>query len=204
MSENSHETFEFLMTPGSVAQGGSEVPLVSRDCAFDLPTLAIDAFVEAALHLAPVLRPRPLSSVAFPSGDNGRSNSEFLSAQDMVVLSVVSRVAQDPIKGHQGGRFLHGRSELGRVWGRTHADVCSRQEMGFPIADEGQLGPPKPDVTFLSLSPHVVTADVVGLQARSVHDAFRSLGDEIQLATDSEDLALKNSEALFFKRRSSA
>jgi hypothetical protein len=202
--ENSTETLELLMKPRSIPEGTAQQAFVSRDGALDLPALAVDPLGKALLHLASVLRLGPLSSVSFPSRNDGRSNPERLPAEYVVVLGVVSRVSQDPIKGHQSRSFLHGRCELGRVLRRPHADVRPRQEMGAPITDQGHLGPAHSDMPLLPLSPHVVSTDMAGLQARGVHDAFRALGDELQLASAPEDLSLKNSEGSFFKRRFSA
>jgi len=204
VSKNSTETLELLMKPCSIPKGTAQQALVSGDGALDLPALPVDPLVKAFLHLAPVLRLGPLSSVSFSSRNDGRTNAEPFPAEHVVVLGVISRVSQDSIKGHQGRSFLHGRTELGRVLRRSHADVRARQEMGAAIAHERQFGPTQSDMPFLPSTPHVVATDMARLQTRGVHDAFGPFGDELQLASAAEDFPLNNSEGSFFKRRSSA
>ena len=203
MSEHAQKAFGFLGAPLPRAQGRSEAPLVTGEGTFDLPALAVDPTVESPFHLSAVLGGGPLARVAFAGGDHRGSDPELLAAEDMIVLSIVRGVRQITVERNQLSGIPHGWSELGRILRRPSADVRSRQKMTLAMTGHGQLGEVAPGVSF-SLAPDEVPADVASLQARGVHDAFGSLGDELQLASAPEGLSLKNSEGTFFKRRFSA
>ena len=204
MSQNSEDHLHLLLPPPATTQGGSQAPLVTGDRALDLPALAVEASVKSTLHLPAVLGLGPLEGVPLASRDDRRADPEFLAAQDVVVLGIVTLVAQDAIEVNELCRVSHGGSELRRVLRGTHADIGTGQEMAFLVADEGELGPPESCVALLTLPPDVVAADVATFETGGIDDAVGLLSNELQLASAAEDVSLKKSEGSFFKSRPSA
>lgn len=178
MSQNSKKALDFLKAPGPRAQGRPKASLVSRDRAFDLPALAVDAAMEAPFHLPAVFGDGPLSGVAFARRDNRRADPKGLAAKDMVVFRVVGSVGQDAVEADELRRIPHGGRELRRVLGRTSADKGSGQKMSLAVADQRQLGKVAPGVSF-ALAPDVIAADMSALQAGGVDNAFGPLSDEL-------------------------
>lgn len=144
-----------------------------------MPTLSVNPFEEAPLHLASVFGGRPLPRVAFASGNDGGADPQDIATKDVIVFGVVRRVAKHSIEIDKRGGILHRGDELWRVLGRSHADVGARPKVGLPVADDGQLGPVKAGMSLLPLSPDVVPADVAALQPRSIGDAFGFTSEEL-------------------------
>jgi hypothetical protein len=120
----------------------------------------------------------------------------------MVVLRVVAGITQEAVEGDETRRLAHRRSELRGILRGAQADERSRPQVGLPVADDRELWPMEADVPFLASSPDEVTADVTAFQPGGVRGRFGLTSKELQPASATEDISLKNSEGSFFKRRS--
>src|SRR5262245_23882684 len=90
-----------LALPGRVGAGAerrAQEALVAREGTLHLPALAVLPLGEAPLHLAAVLRLRPLAApVAAVQRDHRGADPQVLARQAVVLFAVEGSVAQDPV-----------------------------------------------------------------------------------------------------------
>lgn len=167
--------------------GRAEAALVAGEGALDLPAVAVDLVVEVGLHLSAVMGPGPLPAPTGIYGDDRGSDSQLVAAEDMVVLGVVGRIAQQAVETDVPTGLPHGRRKLWGILGGTPAQESPSPEVGLAVADHGELEPSEPFSSGFPLPPDVVAADVTALQPRGVGDPFGLLSDELQLMSAAED-----------------
>lgn len=201
MSQHAEQTLLLLMDPSTGSKLCAQQALVSRDSAFDLPSLAVNPAVETSFHLPTVFSDGPLQGIALSGRDHRRSDPQLRSTKHMVVFGVVRRVGQEPIECDMGGGLSNDWRELRGILRRPEGGERPGQEMALPMAGDGELWKMKACVALLSSTPHVVAADVPGFQTCGIDDRFGLAADQPQPASRSKDGSLESVKGLFFTSR---
>ncbi len=170
MGEDAKDEFAGLGVIAAGGQSRSEPPFVLTEAALCVPALVVEGAVEAFAHAPSVWRLRPAPpGVAPVEADHRPPNAEVFAAEPVVVLGVVTRIAQDSVDSDQRACLPHGGNEVGRVLARPDAGHRSQNEMGGRVHDSRQLRPRPLSVALPSCPSHPeVGADVAGLQPGGV------------------------------------
>src|SRR5258708_646469 len=115
MSQNPQQAFIELRRFVAGTQKGAQKPLMSGESAFNLPPLAINFMKESFFHLSAIFGFGPLQGISSASRNHSGANAQNVPAQDMIVLSVVSGIAQDLIPTSFGCSLKQNGSKLRRV-----------------------------------------------------------------------------------------
>lgn len=204
MSKDAQNGFAVLRIVVPGPQARAQEPLVAADGTFDLPTIPVEAPVEATLHLRTILGGGRLAGPSGVQRDHGGPNAQLLTAQPMVVLGVVSGVGQKTVKGHVGRGLLDGFGELRRIVAGAAADHDASQKVRCGVADDRQLRPLLAPKGPVALAIDIVGAGVPRFKTGGVDGRLGALLDQPSGSGVLEDSSEKRLESPFFRRRLSA
>lgn len=197
----------FVQTPGirTGTKCGPELPLVLREGAFDVDSVAVDAGEESAAQLATILGLRPAPFPTLIHGDHGLSNAQNFAAEGVVPLAVVGTVGEHPIQGQYLGRGEDGGQELGSVVRRAAADLARRPQVRGGVADDSELGvAPSAEIYSAWFSTEVMKAGPPSFQPGRVDRPLGVKIDQAALMCEGEYSVQQSGESPFFRRRFSA
>jgi len=179
--QNSEQTLSAAGRFTAGAYSAAQYPLELRDGALDLPPVGIDTLRETSAHLAPISAAgRSRAATPWVKGNDRGADAELLSAQAVVMLTIVGGVSQQPVEGNLLGRQDHGSGELRGVIAGTSTDHGAREQMGSGVATQGQLGPASAAEGPVTLAIDVVRAGMSALQAGRVERPFGTLIDQAE------------------------
>ena len=196
---------ENLLSPslvGSSAQRRAQLPLVLRERAFDMDSLAVDVVRESALELTAVPPLGPFARPPHVDRSHQGADPEELPAELVMKLTVVGGVRQNLIERHSHGAFHHGRGEVGRIVAGTPAHLRRQPQIAPRMAEHGQLGksagPEMPGVATLAA---IVEAYVPGFVPGGIHRPFGLLPDQAAAVGAIDDSVEQSIETPFLRRR---
>ena len=205
MGQNSQQALALLGGVVSSPQRRVQPSLVPRDHALDLPAIPIDTLVESPFHLATISCLGPAASgVAWIERNDRAADAQFPSAEPMIALTVVARIAQQAGQAYIPSRLAHRRSELAMVVAGAPNHVGGRDQVTLRVTDQRQLGPAATAKTPVSPAFHKVGADVVGLQPGRVDGPLGLGSDQAALGCPPEEDAQQPLKSPFFTSRCSA
>ena len=140
------------------------------EAALGVPALIVDGFRKMTAHGAAVGRLGPSATgVTAVEADERLSHAEVLSAEAVVVLGVIARVAQGGIDVNQARGLAHGRGEVGRILAWANAWHRAEDEVRVGMDDGGEFRPGALPVPLSPTSQPEIGADVARLKAGRVH-----------------------------------
>ena len=204
MSQNAKIAFTFLrlVRPGS--QGRSQQAFVSGDRAFGLPALAINSFGKTAFHLTPITSSGPFATATAVQRNYGRTNSQFVATQSMVMLTVVGRIAQQSVPRDLLARLSHRFGKLRRIIARAFAHDGRCPQMAARMANHCQLDPLITQKPLIARAQNVMPRRLSTLQSGGVDSRLWFLGDQAAHLGKAQGLLQKEIESPFFTSRCSA
>lgn len=125
----------------SCRESRTESPFVAREAAFGLRPLAIFLTREAVVHHPSVPSLRWSRRIAWVDRNRGAADTEFFTAQRMVVLRVIALVGQNASRSKIGCGLSHRGRESRRVLTRTLLSDDSNNQLASGVKDGGQLWP---------------------------------------------------------------
>jgi len=205
MCKNSQQAFAVLGQLARGPQGGAEEALVSGNSAFDLPAIVVHTFVKAPLHLSPVFCGGPRgASASGVQRDYRGTDTKLLTAEAVIMLTIVGSVGKEPIKWKVPCRLDHRVRELGRVVGGTPSRDDRGNQMSLGVTDDGHLWPAATTELLVALAVNVVGTGVPVLQSGGVNGPLGTLLYQAEGAGALEDCSEEVVKSPFFSRRFSA
>ena len=205
MSKNSQPTFRIAALIARRSQRRSQTALGLGDRAFDVPTMPVYPRVKSPFHLSAVAGFRPFATVSSAiEHDYGATNAESLARQAMVMLSVVSRIAEQPIDRQMATGLPNRLRKLRRVLTRPVADHGPGKQVRRRMTNDGQLGPAVTKESFVSDTTNVVAGGVSTLQTGGVDHRFRLVINQATRFRKAENRLKEPIKGPFFSRRSCA
>ena len=205
MGEHAQVTLALARRIRLAPQGRAEQPLVPGEGTLHLPALAVDAAVEAPLHLPAVLGLGPLAAVA-PAVEraDGGADLPVLAAQPVVVLGVVGGVGQHPVPAGVPGGLVDNVGEQRRLVGRADADLGSGQQVTLDVAGDLQEDIAAHGEALGLVAAGVVAGGVAAVQAGAIDGGRGPLADQAAQPGAAERPALELAEPPFLRSRCSA
>ena len=181
MSQNPQQALVELGGLVTGTEKGAQKALVSGKSTFDLPPLSIDFSKETFFHLSAIFSFGPLRGVSSASRNHCGTDAQNVATQDMIMLSIVSGVAQDLIPTSFGCSLMQNRSKLRRILRRPPTDKGSWQQMTASVTGYRKFRPLASVETFVATAPDLVAADVTAFQTRSIDGNLRLFANEFAL-----------------------
>jgi len=205
MCKNSQQAFAILGQLARGPQGGAEQALVSGNSAFDLPAIVVHTFVKASLHLSPVFcGGPPAASASGVQRDYRGTDTKLLTAEAVIMLTIVGSVGKEPIKWKVPCRQDHRFPELGRVVGGPPSRNDRGNQMSLAVTDDGHLRPATATELLVALAVNVIGTGVPVLQSGGVNDPLCTLFYQAEVAGTLENRSEQALKSPFFSRRFSA
>lgn len=183
------------------SQGRPETSFILRDRGFNMPAMPVFPVVKPLFHLATVTSHRPFAGVAFVQRDDGRSNAQFLPSQLMVVLAVVTRIAQKAVNVKMVNRLSDCIRELWRILTGTVTDHQRREQIGIGVAHQRQLGPTRTEKPFVAHAMNIMSGGMATFQAGGVDGRFALVLDQATRLGEAENGGKEGIERPFFNSR---
>ena len=194
-----------LLSPSFVgfgAAGRSELPFVLGERAFDVDALGVDVARESTLERSTVTAPGPLPCATHVDRSHQGSNSQKLSAEFVMTLTVVGRVRQHLIQGDPQGPFHHGWGEIRGVVGRTLPHLGRQPQVAAGMTKHRQLGEPVgPEASCVGTLAAVVEAHVPGFVPGGIDNSLGLFLDQAASVGEFGDRVEQSIETPFFRRR---
>ena len=187
MSQNPQQRFIELGRLVTGMKISTQKALVSGESTFDLPALSIDSAKEALFHLSAIFSSGPLQRISPASWDDGGTDAQNIPAQDMVVLSIISGVAQYLIPVSFCCRLTQNRSELRRILRGTPTDEGSRQKMSAGMTCDREFRPLASVKTLVATAPDIVTTDVTAFQTSGIDGNLGFFANEFALPSSTKN-----------------
>jgi hypothetical protein len=181
MSQNAQQAFIELGRFVTGTQKGAQQPLVSGESAFDLPSLSVDFVEESFFHLSAVFGLGPLQGISSASRNHSGADAQNVPAQDMIMLGIVSGVAQDLIPTSFRCSLTQNGSKLRRVLRRSPTDEGTGEQVSTGMTSNAEFRPSASVETFVASAPDVVTTDVTAFQTRGIDCNLRPSANELAL-----------------------
>ena len=206
MNQCSEQTFAALSISPARTQRRAQDPFVSRNRAFDLPALSINAVVKASPHLCSILPFGPLfkprARIEF---DDSRTYSMCLPTQAVVVFSIVSTVAENTIQRDHAASHVHGRREVRRILAGTFAGRRTHDQVRARQYNKRQFGPDMMNErTRIGAARFKMAADMASFQSGGIDGRFRARLDQSAFASSIQLGAKEALKIRFFNKRASA
>jgi len=205
VSQDTSEAFASLRSVLPSPKTWAEPTLQARHHALGLPTLAVDAAVEATPHLTSILGARPLpAGPAAIDPDHRRADPEFFAAEPMVILTVEPSVGEKAIKRDILHRLAHRRLEAAVISARTSVGEGTRDQVRGRVHDERELRPARELVSAATSARAEVRAYVAALESCGIDRGLRPLADQAARSRTAEYSDKQALEAFVCSKRSSA
>lgn len=206
MREDAEQDLVPLRSRVSRGQRGAEPALQPREDTLGLPPLPIEGAWKVSLHGAPVGRQRPAPPhVAAVECDDGLADAEPFATEPVVVLGVIARIAQQPVRDEPGGRLADRGRELRRVLARPTRDHGAGDQVAGRIADRRELRPAAAPAAEEGPPPvDEVGAHVAGLEPGRIDGGDGSRRDQAERVRAAEAGRLEVSEGPPFSSRRAA
>ena len=204
MSQHTKITFVLLRLETAGSQRRSQVSFMSRNHAFDLPTLPIGLARKGSFHLASVGRLGPFRPASFIQGYHRFGNSQFLSRQSMVVFPIIAGIAQQTRHGNMLYRLPHGGGKFRRILTGSPADHRPSDQVGGIMAHNRQFGPAVAFERSIPLAKNKITRGIARFQTRGVNTGGRQFLDQFKPSRQPENTLLEAVKSPFFISRCSA
>lgn len=176
------------------------------DGALDVPSITIDAVVEAGKHLATVFGFGQLVlEAAWIERDHRGANTEFFPADFVSVLGIIALVGEKPVEGDVFSRLTHGRFQEGYIVAWATRDHSAGKQIGLGMANHRDFGPmPLREGLPLAASIEVVRTGMARFQPSGVNSPFGPLVYETEGVSPLENGGEQGGQSPFFKSRLSA
>ena len=193
----------------SAAKGRTQQPLEHAEVRLDLPALSVLGDGPTPTEFATVgSRGGVLAGGRRPASNrrDDRANAQLLSQEAMVILGVVSGVAQQRLEGMSTVGLQRHTMELQVVRFGATVDHDAQEEMTVDVTDGRKLGITALIVAFVApAATSVVAGNVSRLQTRGVDgDQAACLADHSCSSTEMNRRIKESTSAPFFSRRRSA
>lgn len=203
MDEGPEEALAVLIGLAARPERRAEAPLHAGEDALDLPALSVAFAKEAAVHLASVTGLGGALAVGAPvEGDHGGANPQRLTAEDVVVLRVVSGVGQDLVERQAGDHLAQDFGKGPGVRAGALVDHRAHDEVAGGVHHRREFRPAAAVGVVDGAGPAAVpVTDVTHLEPRRVDGGAGTVLDQADAESTGDESAQELGIAPFFVMR---